>query len=199
MRIRFELLLSKLGFEQRGRTLLRFALRDVNRREGHHRRDTSIQHFQPDVAVVFRQGFEQAVAEHRAERHARGFSCWGQFVAMLFCHLGRRSPCGRFAADWPPAKASCGTWGCPMRPSASPWPMPTSIGPGSCTAPCFINCWPLPRSFRSAWLPLQEPTAEPGRHPDRTLRQRLRLGVAGKPLETSHMQSSALLSKTLSY
>ena len=33
--------------------------------------------------------FQQAVKETRAERHARGFSCWGQFVAMLFCQLGR--------------------------------------------------------------------------------------------------------------
>src|SRR5512139_212688 len=33
--------------------------------------------------------FEQAVKSTRAERHARGFSCWGQFVAMLFCQLGR--------------------------------------------------------------------------------------------------------------
>ena len=29
--------------------------------------------------------FEAAVREHRAERHARGFTCWQQFVAMLFC------------------------------------------------------------------------------------------------------------------
>jgi len=29
--------------------------------------------------------------------------------------------------------------GCPMRPSASPWPMPTSIGPGSCTAAVFYQ------------------------------------------------------------
>ena len=36
-----------------------------------------------------RSEFEQAVKQHRAERHARGFSCWGQFVAMLFCQLGR--------------------------------------------------------------------------------------------------------------
>jgi len=36
-----------------------------------------------------RAEFEQAVRQHRAERHARGFSCWGQFVAMLFCQLGR--------------------------------------------------------------------------------------------------------------
>jgi Domain of unknown function (DUF4372)/Transposase DDE domain len=36
-----------------------------------------------------RQDFEKLVAKHRAERHARGFSCWQQFVAMLFCQLGR--------------------------------------------------------------------------------------------------------------
>ncbi len=46
--------------------------------------------------------FEQAVRETRAERHARGFSCWGQFVAMLFCQLGQarslREICGGLAS-----------------------------------------------------------------------------------------------------
>ena len=32
--------------------------------------------------------FEAAVGEHEAEQHARGFRCWTQFVAMLFCQLG---------------------------------------------------------------------------------------------------------------
>ena len=32
--------------------------------------------------------FEAAVRKHKAEHHARGFTCWGQFVAMLFCQLG---------------------------------------------------------------------------------------------------------------
>lgn len=36
-----------------------------------------------------RTEFEHAVRETRAERHARGFTCWGQFVSMLFCQLGR--------------------------------------------------------------------------------------------------------------
>ncbi len=36
-----------------------------------------------------RSEFELLVRETRAERHARGFSSWGQFVAMLFCQLGR--------------------------------------------------------------------------------------------------------------
>ena len=33
--------------------------------------------------------FHKMVKETKAERHARGFTCWGQFVAMLFCQLGR--------------------------------------------------------------------------------------------------------------
>lgn len=33
--------------------------------------------------------FEKAVRETHAERHARGFTCWGQFVAMAFCQLGK--------------------------------------------------------------------------------------------------------------
>lgn len=36
-----------------------------------------------------RNEFHQAVKKTLAERHARGFTCWGQFLAMLFCHLGR--------------------------------------------------------------------------------------------------------------
>ncbi len=32
--------------------------------------------------------FQAAVSEHKAERHARGFSSWSQFIGMLFCQLG---------------------------------------------------------------------------------------------------------------
>jgi len=35
-----------------------------------------------------RTEFASAVAEHQAERHARGFSSWTQFVSMMFCQLG---------------------------------------------------------------------------------------------------------------
>jgi Domain of unknown function (DUF4372)/Transposase DDE domain len=34
-----------------------------------------------------RTEFGALVKETKAERHARGFTCWAQFVAMLFCHL----------------------------------------------------------------------------------------------------------------
>ena len=33
--------------------------------------------------------FQQAVVTTKAERHARGCTCWGQFVAMLFCQLSK--------------------------------------------------------------------------------------------------------------
>ena len=51
------------------------------------------------VLKLFSRGeFEKAVKEHKAERHARGFTSWGQFMAMLFCQLGRahslREICG---------------------------------------------------------------------------------------------------------
>jgi IS4 transposase len=49
-----------------------------------------------------RAEFQQAVTKTRAERHARGFTCWQQFVAMLFCQLARahslREICGGLAS-----------------------------------------------------------------------------------------------------
>jgi len=49
-----------------------------------------------------RTAFQQAVIETQAERHARGFTCWDQFVAMLFAQLGRahslREICGGLAS-----------------------------------------------------------------------------------------------------
>lgn len=45
-----------------------------------------------------RTEFALLVKKHGAERHAKGFACWDQFIAMLFCHLARadslREICG---------------------------------------------------------------------------------------------------------
>jgi hypothetical protein len=58
--------------------------------------------FSQVLGVFSRAEFEQAVCQHKAEHHARGFSSWTQMVAMLFCHLGRaqslREICGGLAA-----------------------------------------------------------------------------------------------------
>lgn len=45
--------------------------------------------FSQILQLVPRDRFEEAVEKHQAERHARGFSSWGQFVAMLFCQLAQ--------------------------------------------------------------------------------------------------------------
>ena len=45
--------------------------------------------FSQILQLIPRDGFEAAVQKQQAERHARGFSSWGQFVAMLFCQLAQ--------------------------------------------------------------------------------------------------------------
>ena len=45
--------------------------------------------FSQILALFTRIDFEKAVKETKAERRAKGFTCWGQFVSMLFCQLGR--------------------------------------------------------------------------------------------------------------
>lgn len=45
--------------------------------------------FSQILQLIPRDSFEGAVRKHQAERHARGFSSWGQFVAMLFCQLAQ--------------------------------------------------------------------------------------------------------------
>ena len=46
--------------------------------------------------------FEEAVRKHNSDYAAKGFSSWGQFVAMLFCQFGRahslREICGGLAS-----------------------------------------------------------------------------------------------------
>ncbi len=54
------------------------------------------------LSLFPRAEFEKAVRAHRADRAAKGFDCWTQFVAMLFCQLGRahslREICGGLAS-----------------------------------------------------------------------------------------------------
>ena len=55
-----------------------------------------------------RREFFEAVEATRADRGAKGFDCWDQFVAMLFCQLGQahslREICGGLASCFGKAK-----------------------------------------------------------------------------------------------
>ena len=54
------------------------------------------------LGLFSRADFQRLVIAHKAERGAKGFDCWTQFVAMLFCQLGRahslREICGGLAS-----------------------------------------------------------------------------------------------------
>ena len=41
------------------------------------------------TGLVPRVEFQRIVQEHEGEKAAKGFTCWDQFVAMLFCQLGQ--------------------------------------------------------------------------------------------------------------
>lgn len=41
------------------------------------------------VALFNRTRFSELVFRHQAERYAKGFSCWEQFVSMLFCQIAQ--------------------------------------------------------------------------------------------------------------
>src|SRR5246500_5579749 len=45
--------------------------------------------FSQMLSMVDRHAFEREVRRLGAERHAKGFSCWAQFVAMMFCQLAQ--------------------------------------------------------------------------------------------------------------
>lgn len=53
------------------------------------------------LSLVNRSDFERAVRRHGAEKGVKGFSCWDQFVGMLFCQMGAanslREICGGLA------------------------------------------------------------------------------------------------------
>jgi hypothetical protein len=53
------------------------------------------------LSLIDRNAFARAVKRHGAERGAKGFTCWDQFVAMLFCQMGAanslREICGGLA------------------------------------------------------------------------------------------------------
>lgn len=55
------------------------------------------------LSLIPRYEFERIVREYHAERGAKGFSCWDQFVAMLFCQMGAahslREICGGLATS----------------------------------------------------------------------------------------------------
>jgi len=66
-----------------------------------------------------RDQFQQAVQKHKAERHARGFTCWGQFVAMMFCQLGSAKSLREICQGLAASEGKLRHLGIPVGPSRS--------------------------------------------------------------------------------
>jgi hypothetical protein len=63
-------------------------------------RSTSL--FSQLLSLIDRGQFQALVRKHGAERYSKGFSCWDQFVGMLFCQMAQakslREICGGLAS-----------------------------------------------------------------------------------------------------
>jgi Domain of unknown function (DUF4372) len=94
--------------------------------------------FSQILQLIPRVEFEFAARKHNAERHARGFTCWGQFVAMLFCQLGHakslREICGGLAAS----EGKLRHLGLPAAPPRAT----LTLGGGKNTVSRFLLMWP---------------------------------------------------------
>lgn len=92
------------------------------------------------LSLFPRSEFEKAVRAHRADRGAKGFDCWTQFVAMLFCQLGRahslREICGGLAS----VEGKLNHLGVGMRRSVRRSPMPMRTGLGSSSKRSLCSC-----------------------------------------------------------
>ena len=71
------------------------------------------------LQLFSRTEFGLAVGQHEAERHARGFTCWGQFVAMLFCQLGRAHSLREICQGLAASEGKLKHLGVPTAPSRS--------------------------------------------------------------------------------
>ena len=123
-----------------------------------------------------RTDFQRAVHATKAERHARGFSSWDQFVAMLFAQLGRGAFAARdSAAAWPAAKASWRISGSRRRVGRH-WPTRMRIARGSSSTRVLPGAGAVSRGRRFQAVPVQEQTPQSRRHGDRRVRGDVSVG-----------------------
>ena len=71
------------------------------------------------LQLFSRTDFGLAVGQHKAEHHAWGFTCWGQFVAMLFCQLGRAHSLREICQGLAASEGKLKHLGVPTAPSRS--------------------------------------------------------------------------------
>jgi len=92
-----------------------------------------MQHFRAVVGIVS-TGRVRGSSEENTKRsgNARGFTCWGQFVAMLFCHIGQARSLREICQGLAASEGKLKHVGIPQAPQRStlayanahrPWPI----------------------------------------------------------------------------
>src|SRR6266508_4187905 len=91
---------------------------------------------------LFSRGeFARAVKEHKAERNAKGFTCWGQFVAMLFCQVAQMKSLREVCMGLAGCEAPLKHLGISETPKKSTLAYANKTGRGNSTRRFSINCW----------------------------------------------------------
>ncbi len=45
--------------------------------------------FSQIIDIINPREFKSVVRKHNGDKHSKGFTCWDQFVAMMFCQIGQ--------------------------------------------------------------------------------------------------------------
>ena len=114
--------------------------------------------FSQILQLMPRDRFEAAVREHRAERHARGFSSWGQFVAMLFCQLAQAKSLREITEGLQASEGKLKHLGLPEAPARDNRRAPPAAG--------HFQSWPF--EARHCWCRRRHIRSSPGRKPAAT-------------------------------
>ena len=126
------------------------------------------------LQLFSRVEFEVAVQQHKAERHARGFTCWGQFVAMLFCQLGRAHSLREICQGLAASEGKLKHLGVPTAPSRSTLAYANQHRPWQLYQTVFLQllerCQQQARVGRTQ-VSLQEQAAQSGCDRHRSVRQ----------------------------
>jgi uncharacterized protein DUF4372 len=96
--------------------------------------------FSQILKFVPRLKFEAAVKKHNAEHHARGFRCWDQFVAMMFCQLGHAQSLREITGGLAACEGKVKQLGMDGAPGRSTLASPTGTAPGNSTRACSGRC-----------------------------------------------------------
>ena len=88
-----------------------------------------------------RNEFQEDVQQTKAERHARGFASWDQFVAMLYCQVADSQSLREIVGGLANCQGRLASGESLSRRRTPRWLMPIKTDLGNCLRKCFIGLW----------------------------------------------------------